>query len=60
VKIKTVPFELDDSPVVKRKSAGGSTPASERKELLYRRNDFLAVRNDQGMVLRLLIFLCGK
>lgn len=46
VKVKTVPFE-PDVPVSpsKRKSAGGG----EVKDLLYHRNAFLAVRNDEGL-----------
>lgn len=48
VKVKTVPFE-PDVPVSpnKRKSAGGG---GEVKDLLYHRNAFLAVRNDEGLI----------
>ena len=50
VKIKTVPFEPDDSPTIKRKSVGtGPTAPVEHRECLYLRGDFLAVRNDQGL-----------
>lgn len=46
IKVKTVPFELDESiSTYKRRSTGRG---SEAKVLLFHRNEFLAVRNDTG------------
>jgi len=48
-KVKTVPFEMDESfTAYKRRSTGGG---SEAKVLLFQRNEFLAVRNDTGWLL---------